>query len=66
MNIIVNGEKLEVENNAKIADVLHILGVEQKVVAIALNTQIVKKDLWHEESLKENDELELLWFVSGG
>ena len=66
MNVVVNGKNLEIKDNLTIADLLKELNVEQKVMAVAVNMEIVKKDKWSEHKIKENDKLELLHFVGGG
>jgi sulfur carrier protein len=66
MIIIVNGENREFEANATLQSVVENLGIADKVMAAALNTEIVKKDEWASCSLSEGDKLELLHFVGGG
>jgi len=42
------------------------LKIADKVMAAAVNMEIVKKDQWHEHRLNDGDRVELLHFVGGG
>jgi len=66
MNIIVNGKNLEVKENITINELLEELKIKDKVMAVAINMEIVKKDNWHSHKIKKDDKLELLHFVGGG
>jgi len=46
--------------------VLQELGLTGKVMAAAVNMEIVKQDKWGTRMLKDMDKLELLDFVGGG
>ncbi|AOO64919.1 sulfur carrier protein ThiS [Sulfurospirillum halorespirans] len=65
MQLIINGEKKE--SGAKsIQALLDELGIESKVMAAAVNMNVVKKELWESYELNENDKVEFLQFVGGG
>ena len=66
MNIVVNGEKLDISENYTISQLLEKLEVSDKVMAVAVNMEIVKKDKWDTHKIEEGDKLELLHFVGGG
>lgn len=66
MQIYINGKHQTIENEITITQLLKELQVEEKIVAISLNSSVVKKDTWSQVALKENDKLELLQFMSGG
>lgn len=66
MQVIINGEKQILKDDISLIDILKILNIQEKVVAIALNTDIIKKDKWENTIVHNNDTLELLQFVSGG
>ncbi|MCX6061264.1 MAG: sulfur carrier protein ThiS [Campylobacterales bacterium] len=66
MNIKVNGENREMNEGASLYDVIHTLGLEERVMAAAVNMQIVKKDAWKSALLNDGDTIELLDFVGGG
>lgn len=66
MTIIINGEKKEFEEDISLKGIIINLQVEDKVMAAAVNMEIVKKDEWKNYIVKNNDKLELLQFVGGG
>lgn len=66
MQIKVNGEVREVNEGSTMHDLIRSLGVEERVMASALNMEIVKQDAWGNTLLKEGDTIELLDFVGGG
>ena len=66
MDIIINGEIKEFDENVTVSTVLKTLALEGKVMAAAVNMNIVKQDSWESYTLKDGDKLELLDFVGGG
>jgi len=66
LQITINGEQREVASNITLLELLESLGITDKVMAAAINMQIVKKEAWKEHHLVEGDTLELLDFVGGG
>jgi sulfur carrier protein len=66
MKLIVNGNEKDFKENITLEEVLKALNLEGKVMAAAVNMEIVKQDSWDEYKPKEGDKLELLDFVGGG
>ncbi|MBV5321696.1 MAG: sulfur carrier protein ThiS [Sulfuricurvum sp.] len=66
MQIKVNGEMREIAEGSSMLDLICSLGLEERVMASALNMEIVKKDRWGSALLSEGDTIELLDFVGGG
>ena len=66
MNIKVNGEMREVAEGTTMLGLITSLGLTERVMASALNMEIVKQDAWDKAVLKEGDVIELLDFVGGG
>jgi len=66
MQIKVNGELRDVNPGSTMLDLIRSLGLEERVMASALNMEIVKQDRWGDAVLKEGDTIELLDFVGGG
>lgn len=66
MTVTVNGETRTLEEAATMMDLIAMLQLEGKVMAAAVNMQIVKQDRWESHELKEGDKVELLDFVGGG
>jgi sulfur carrier protein len=66
MKIRINGESREYPESTTLAEVIEKLGIKDKVMAAAVNMEIVRKDFWNEHCLKDGDRVELLHFVGGG
>ena len=66
MKLIVNGHEKEFDENTTLLQVLEKLDLVGKVMAAAVNMEIVKQDTWQDHVLKDGDKLELLDFVGGG
>jgi len=66
MVIIINGETKEFTDNITLGELLKELSLETKVMAAAVNMNIVKQSEWQEYKLEDGDKLELLDFVGGG
>lgn len=66
MTLIINGETKEFEDSFSLQDIITNLQIENKVMAAAVNMNIVKKDEWSSFIPKNEDKIELLQFVGGG
>ena len=66
MTLIVNGETKEFKDDLTLQNIIADLQIENKVMAAAVNMNIVKKDDWNSFTPKNDDKIELLQFVGGG
>jgi len=66
MQIQVNGEVREISEGTDLKSLIDELQITQKVMAAAVNMEIVKKEKWSDCILREGDRVELLHFVGGG
>ena len=66
MKLIINGEEKVVDNNKSINQIMIDLEIIDKVMACAVNMDIVKKEQWNSFIPKDGDKIELLQFVGGG
>ncbi len=66
MKILVNGESREIPEGTTLQSLIDELGIAEKVMAAAVNMEIVKKEQWSGHRLREGDRIELLHFVGGG
>lgn len=66
MTVIVNGETRTVEANSTLKSMIEMLKLEGKVMAAAVNMNIVKQAEWGSHRLSDGDKIELLDFVGGG
>lgn len=65
MQLIINGERRECKSQT-IQMLLEEIGIEEKVMAAAVNMNVVKKEQWATFIISENDKIEFLQFVGGG
>ena len=66
MTIIVNGETKEYHKEVTLLEMMTDLNIVDKVMAAAVNMNIVKQDIWNSHQLCDGDKVELLDFVGGG
>jgi len=66
MQLIINGENKNFTENTTLQQIISELKIEDKVMACAVNMEIVKKDDWNSFIPKDSDKIELLQFVGGG
>lgn len=67
MEIIVSGEKREVEQNITIAALIEQEQVETpQYVTVSVNEEFVERSLFESHVLQEGDEIEFLYFMGGG
>jgi len=66
MEIIVNGEKVEVKDGAKVKDLFNLLGINEKRVVVEKNKVILRKNEMLDNILQEEDKLEIIQMVGGG
>ena len=66
MTLIINGETKEFSDDSTLQNIITNLQIENKVMAAAVNMNIVKKDEWSSFVPKNDDKIELLQFVGGG
>ena len=66
IEIVVNGLAKEIIDGTTLNDMIVSLEITDKVMASAVNMNIVKKENWNEYVLQNHDKIELLEFVGGG
>lgn len=66
MDIYVNSKQQEVPDGARVIDLITILDLSNKRVAIEVNTDLVVKTEWAGRVLKAGDRVEIVSFVGGG
>ena len=66
MTITLNGEKKQMPDSITVLGLLEFLQIQHQRVAVELNTEIVKKDLYGTTAIKEGDSLEVVSFMAGG
>lgn len=67
MNIIINGEEEQVTKDLTVSQLLTVRGVEKpEMVAVELNSRMVKRSDFENTRIRENDQVEFLYFFGGG
>jgi len=67
MNIVVNGEKRLVRESSSIIELLHILGLQDKLsIAVAINGEVLPKKDHLKYIIKEHDIIEIVHAIGGG
>ncbi len=66
MNIIVNGERRVVANDATLTQALETINVEAARVAVAVNQTFVPREHHGQHRLRAGDRLDLITRIAGG
>lgn len=66
MKLIVNGIEKHFATQMSLLEIINYLQILDKVMAAAVNMEIVKKENWSQFYPNEGDKLEFLEFVGGG
>ena len=66
MEVIVNGEAVEVEPGISVLALLNQLALDPARVAIELDRHIVKASEWPQTGLFDGSRIEIVQFVGGG
>lgn len=68
MNVKLNGEPVEVEEGATVADAVSRAGVSDagRGVAVAVEGEVVPRDEWPRRGLREGESVEVVHAVQGG
>lgn len=66
MNIIVNGEKKNIETELNLRELLEKLDLPNERIAVELNKQVVRKKDWDATRINDADKIEIIHFVGGG
>jgi thiamine biosynthesis protein ThiS len=64
--VTVNGEGRNYAAGTTLLDVVHSLELEPARVAIELNREIIRRDLWATTVLESAAQIEIVQFVGGG
>jgi len=66
MNIIINGENRDLDQNTSLKQLVTLLGMENKRLAIEVNESIVPRSEYADYQLSENDKVEIVQAIGGG
>ncbi len=66
LKVKINGNFKEIENNISAFDLLNLKNLKIETIVFIANEQVIKKKQLKNYIIKQNDEIEILRFVSGG
>ncbi|MDD5559943.1 sulfur carrier protein ThiS [Candidatus Methylomirabilis sp.] len=66
MELTVNGKTFETTDGATVTTLLEELQINSLRVAVQLNQQIIKRELYERTALQAGDTLEIITFMAGG
>lgn len=66
MNIIVNGKPREIDAEIDLPSLLRAFDVNPRLVAVAINGDVVPKGAYDSARVREGDSLEIVRMVGGG
>lgn len=66
MQVLINGETLELPEQFVLSDLITQLSLTPERVAIELNQRVVRRPDWAKTFLSDGDRIEIVHFVGGG
>ncbi len=66
MKIYLNGEAREVPDNCTAAQLVELLGLGERRIAMEINLEIIPRSGYGNHSLKEGDKIEIVHAIGGG
>ena len=66
MNVIVNGQPVELSDGATTAVAVQVLTSAPSGIAVAVNGEVVRRREWESTPLADGDQVEVLTAVQGG
>lgn len=70
MRVILNGAEENLEKEMAVSEFIEKTSTEKNInlsgAVILINDELIKRENWKDVVIKENDEIEVLTFVSGG
>ena len=66
MKIKLNGEDLELQDGAVLADICSKLGIDSKGVAFAIDSDVIPRDEWTSTKLADGTEVMMIRAACGG
>ena len=66
MKLLLNGEERDIAGIASIADLVSVLGLDARKVAVERNLEIVPRSTYADTALVDGDRIEIVTFIGGG
>jgi|LWDU01.1.fsa_nt_gi sulfur carrier protein len=65
--IFINDEiNTKIKTPISITDLVNILGLQSKTIAVAVNEKVIQKSDWHKNKIISNDKVDIVRAVGGG
>ncbi|MFY8143553.1 MAG: sulfur carrier protein ThiS [Caulobacter sp.] len=66
MRLLLNGEERDVAGVVTIADLVAMLGLDARKVAVERNLEIAPRSTYADTALADGDRIEIVTFIGGG
>ena len=66
MNVVLNGRPRELREDVTVAEILRILELPERGVAVAVDAEVVPRGAWPRTRLHEGARVEVVQAVQGG
>ena len=66
VTVLVNENPIEVEENATLSQLLQKVNASVEGIAIAINDEIIAKNTWESQAIKNNDNVLIIKATQGG
>ncbi len=66
MNVTVNGETRELPDGTSVAELIGLMGLAGRRLAVELNLEIVPRSAYAEQRLQAGDRVEIVHAIGGG
>ncbi len=66
ISVVINGNSREFERAISLKRLLESLDLPDRRIAVELNKQVVRQDIWDAVEVRDKDKIEIIHFVGGG
>ena len=66
VQVTVNGDNVQLNDGASLIDLLSHLQLADAKIAVELNQSIVSRSQYHQQVLRDNDQVEIVHAIGGG
>ena len=64
--MIIDEINTKIKTPISITDLVNILGLQSKTIAVAVNEKVIQKSDWHKNKIISNDKVDIVRAVGGG
>ena len=66
VSVLVNENPIEIEENATLSQLLQKVNTSVEGIAIAINDEVIAKNAWESQAIKNNDNVLIIKATQGG